>query len=237
VCGQFVDRIDRESKNKLAEILSMGLADFERHLSDPSPAFWCYACGDHAEKPTLLARLQNRVGLPAKPRTVASIEKRLGRAANQIKQFYAKHDGVLMYEDMHLSPGVPEEERTAGIYFFPVAQWNAMSREMRSSLKAMGWSRKEMTDWLLRGIAFAELPMSANFFVIQPQDKAAGKIYYAAHDSFVADPIAGCFNEFLDKIVRNPPRFLNRLGCYARYSDGKSDTQWIPTKYVPNGIS
>jgi hypothetical protein len=45
-------------------------------------------------------------------------------------------------------------------------------------------------------------------------------------------PIAESFEEFLDSILADPADFLNHLGCYTRYSDGKTDIQWIPKEYV-----
>ena len=36
----------------------------------------------------------------------------------------------------------------------------------------------------------------------------------------------------MDSIVANPADFLYRRGRYTRYSDGKTDIQWIPKQYV-----
>src|SRR5262249_28444794 len=98
----------------------------------------------------------------------------------------------------------------------------------------MGWSEEDMPDWLRQGIAFAEIPHSANYFIIQPNGEDAGKVFYADHDDFQPAPFANSFEEFLDSIVANPADFLNRLGCYNRYSHGKTDIQWIPKEYVPD---
>jgi integron integrase len=227
-------RVRWHSNNKLAEVPAMSLADFEAHINDESPGFRCYACGDRAEKATFVARVQNTVWQPANPRAIASLDKKLGQVGNQFKQFYAKHDGVLMYEDMLVPPSSAQVPRAAGVCFFPIAQWAATSREMRQSLIAMGWSKEDMTDWLAEGIAFAEIPASANFFVVQPKGKSSGKVYYADHDSFESDPIADSLDDFLGSILKDPADFLNRLGCYTRYSDGKTDVQWIPKEYVAN---
>jgi hypothetical protein len=208
------------------------LSDFESHLNDPMPGFRCYACGDRIKRPTFLARVQNRVNPPAKARALSSIEKALGRVGGGFKRFFLKHDGVLLYEDTVLPPRGNEEDRAAGVFFFPVADWPAMSQEMRSGLLAMGWSKKDLTDWLRDGIVFGEIPLSANYFVVKPTGRDAGKIYYADHDSFEPDPIADSFGEFLESIITDPATFLNRLGCYTRYSDGTTDTQWIPKRYV-----
>jgi hypothetical protein len=77
----------------------MSLAEFEAHLKHSGPGFRCYRCGDRTEQPTFLARVRNRMNLPADKAALATIDKVLGSAGAQIRQFYAKHDGVLMYED------------------------------------------------------------------------------------------------------------------------------------------
>ena len=88
-----------------------------------------------------------------------------------------------------------------------------------------------MPLWLKEGIAFGEIPHSANFFVVAESERA-GKIYYADHDDFRESPIAGDLDELLDRIRNDPADFLYQCGCYTRYSDGKTDTKWIPKEYA-----
>jgi hypothetical protein len=33
-------------------------------------------------------------------------------------------------------------------------------------------------------------------------------------------------------VIKDPPGFLYQCGCFTRYSDGKTDIQWIPKEYV-----
>jgi hypothetical protein len=210
----------------------MSLAEFEAHLQQENPAFRCYACRDRSMQLDLVARVNNRLGPPADKTALSAVEEFLGPKATTVKLFYAKHDGVLMYEDSRTTRWSGGESRTTGIAFFPVGQWASTSGEMRSSLVAMGWSEDEFTEWLRQGIAFCEIPQSGNYFVIQPTGQHAGKIYYADHDDFNPDPIAESFEAFLDSILADPADFLYRHGCYTRYSDGKTDIQWIPKEYV-----
>jgi hypothetical protein len=98
----------------------------------------------------------------------------------------------------------------------------------------MGFAKADMPEWLFQGIAFGEIPNSANYayFVIHPSGQSAGRIFYADHDSFRDAAIAESFEEFLEDILRDPADFLYRHGCYTRYSDGKTAEQWIPKEYV-----
>ena len=90
----------------------------------------------------------------------------------------------------------------------------------------------EMPEWIMQGIAVGEIPQSGNYFVIQPNGEDAGKVFYANHDGFEPESIADSFEEFLGSIINDPANFLYRMGCYTRYSDGKTDIQWIPKEYV-----
>jgi hypothetical protein len=205
----------------------MSLAKFEAHLVQQASGFRCYACGDRKEKATFLARVKNHLKPPADQSALYTIDKLLGAAGTKIKQFYAKHDGVLMYEDTLWSRWSGGDYKTAGIAFFPVDEWQEKSYEMRK-----GWPLEDMPVWLQEGIAFGEIPHSANYFVIQPRGTNAGKVFYRDHDDFREKPIAGSFTAFLNSILADPADFLNRLGCYTLYTDGKTDIQWIPKEYV-----
>ena len=89
-----------------------------------------------------------------------------------------------------------------------------------------------MTDWQRQGIVFGEIPRSGNYFLLPPSGEHGGQVFYDDHDGFHEEPIAGSFEGFLDSIIADPADFLYRLGCFARYSDGKTDIQWIPKEFV-----
>jgi hypothetical protein len=59
-----------------------------------------------------------------------------------------------------------------------------------------------------------------------------GAVYYSNHDGGDDTPLASSFSGFLDRIVDDPAKCLYDLGCYARYSDERTDTQWIPERYL-----
>ena len=106
----------------------MGLADFEAHLKHLASGFRCYDCGDRAEKATFLARVKNQIKPPADEHALTNINKLLGSAATPVKQFYAEHDGVLMYKDSLTSRWSGGEFEAAGVAFFPVKEWQAKSK-------------------------------------------------------------------------------------------------------------
>ena len=96
----------------------------------------------------------------------------------------------------------------------------------------MSWTNEEMPDWMRQAIVFGEICNSGNCFVIPTTGENAGKVIYADHDPEEPLPILGFFDDFLNLILADPARFMDRMGCYTRYSDGQTDTQWIPKEFV-----
>ena len=111
---------------------------------------------------------------------------------------------------------------------------------MRGQFAAMGVQESDDPNGLLRGTAFGVVCHSANYFTFHTAGPHAGTVFYVDHDDWQDKPIAKTFTDFLALILRDPADFLFNVGCYTRYSDGKTDTQWIPKEYVPdagqNGI-
>lgn len=204
----------------------MSLDRFEAHLRDPAPGFRCYAAGDRSEKPTVLARVTHGIGKPATAKAIAVVTKRCGTAAAALKRFVALHDGLLLYRDA--------KSDAAGVEFFKASEWHSRTREMRESMTAMGFDDDDMPEWFHRGVVFGQIPHSANYLLVQPAGAKAGRVFYCDHDDVDPKPIAASFEKLLKMIVDDPPGFLDRCGCYTRYSDGKTKTQWIPKEYVPD---
>jgi hypothetical protein len=199
------------------------MKEFLKHINDKAPAFRCYDCTDREEQLTLTAKVSNKLNPPASSDGVAEIRSLLGAAGGPFQKLFRKHNGMLLYRD--------SRSRAAGVRFFPVEEWSARSEEMREQFLAMGCEEEEMPTWMKRCIVFGEIPQSANYFAVSV-GRGAGKIYYADHDDFRNTPFAKGLEELLDKIRNDPAEFLYKCGCFTRYSDGKTGTQWIPKEYI-----
>ena len=121
-----------------------------------------------------------------------------------------------------------ESDATA-FELFPIADWPARTAEMRESMEAMGFDSGDMPGWFGAGVAIGQIPHSGNYFVVGIND---GKLYYADHDDFAEDSVTDDAESLIDSLVSDPPQFMYDRGCYARYSDGTSEKQWIPKEYV-----
>lgn len=84
-------------------------------------------------------------------------------------------------------------------------------------------------DHIRTGVAFATVPQSGNYFVMPVEGPNAGKVFYADHDGWYESHFAKHFSEFITRVTNSPAHLLSEeLGCYSRYSDGKTPIQWIP---------
>ncbi len=204
----------------------MPLDEFESHLRDASPGFRCYASGDPADTIKFLAHVRHEIGRPVSEKTLRAATELAGRAVSTLAPFLKLHDGVVLYRD-NLSD-------TAGVEFFKVADWKTKTAEMHEWTSGMGLDDDDWPDWIHRGIVIGDIPHSANYLVLQPDGQNAGNLYYFDHDDFQEDPLAESIEALLEMIIEDPASFLHERGCYTRYSDGKTKTQWIPKEYVAN---
>jgi hypothetical protein len=138
---------------------------------------------------------------------------------------YAQHDGCLLYCDT-LS-------ETVGVELFSIAEMRAQTAEMYQWLKTLDEGAD--TNRLKTSIAIGQAPQSGNFFAVPVQGASVGMVFYVDHDDWREEPFAKTFEQFLSQVSTSPVKLLSEtLGCYARYSDGSSDTQWIPLEYIPD---
>ena len=202
----------------------MSLPQFEAHIHSVKPQFRCYKSGDKSKALTFSARVTNRIGKLAESKALSKLDQLVKTKGTEIRKFYELHDGAVLYQD-------PLSD-AAGIEFFVIRSWAKQTREVRKSLDAMGFPLEEMPEWFSSGIVFGEIPNSANGFLLATNQTDEGKIFYIDHDDFRDQPLANTFNEFLGLVVSDPAELLLRVGCYTRYSDGKTNAQWIPAEFV-----
>ena len=144
----------------------------------------------------------------------------LGPHAPAFEEVYSAHDGFVLYQDL-LS-------ETAGVEALPIAEWDQASYNLRECLA----HEENDPDQLRTGVAFATVPGSGNYFVVPLEGPSAGMIFYWTHGWYEA-PFADDFEEFIIRLTSDPSRLLcTELGCYARYSDGKTAIHWVPVSYA-----
>ena len=195
----------------------------EQLTQAPAPGFRCCAAGDKSGN-SFVASIRHIVNQPASSASITEIRNTLGSHADPVAAFYEHHDGCVLYRDT--------KSDAAGIEVFPVEQWADATDDMRDWLDHLADEPESDPDHILTGIAIATVPHSGNYFVMPVEGPSAGKIFYADHDGWYESAFADDFAGFLARVTRDPVKLLAEdVGCYTRYSDGKTDAQWIPEEY------
>ncbi len=197
---------------------------FESRVSDPAPAFICQAAGLGRESERFTAHLQHVIRPPASAANLQYLHSLFPKGADQLTAFYAIHEGFVLYGDT-LSDA-------SGIELFEIADMEEQTDSMRGWLEML--EDEEDDNRLKSAIAIGESPHSGNYFAIPVEGPHLGKVFFVDHDDWDPQPFAETFDEFLALICEAPAKLLSEiLGCTARYSDGHTDTQWIPLEYLP----
>lgn len=198
---------------------------FKKFLEAPAPGFRCSGAG--SARGEYLARVQHILNPPAQAESIARIHQMLGNYAEQAAAFYQHHNGFALYRDT--------KSEIAGIELLPVELWAEATEDMRTWFDFLAAEPENDPDRILTGVAIGTVPESGNYFVMPVEGPSAGKIYYANHDGWYESAFADDFGGFLARVAREPVKLLvDDVGCYTRYSDGRSHTQWIPEEYFPD---
>jgi hypothetical protein len=199
---------------------------FQELLADPAPAFVCEGFGGRR---TFVAAVRHVLNPPASKSALERIPSVPGRG--EAVEFYARHNGLCLFED-------PNSEES-GVAVFPIEDWPAANAELRKLwrlwLDDPRWDLPYEPDDV---IPFAWQVGAANPIHWIVRGPFAGQIQWwpwtmppTADDP----PLARTFGEFFEMLATDPARVVAQdLGGYARFADGKSDEQWVPTRYLPD---
>ncbi|HEY2587982.1 MAG TPA: hypothetical protein VGI81_19720 [Tepidisphaeraceae bacterium] len=212
----------------------MPIESFERLLVHSAPAFACHACGDPQEKEAFIAPVSHVAHPPATAAALQRIPRVPG--ADAARAFFASHDGGAIYtaKGLRSDPGGDDE----GIEIFPLHEWGARTKEVLDFWNASEYEDDEMPYGRDDFIAIAHSRGASTYIHWVVRGRHAGSVYWwpttmppEKHDG----PLAADFGKFIETICTQPVHFLNDLlFCYTRFSDGKTKTQWIPKRYIPD---
>jgi hypothetical protein len=194
----------------------MSLDLFLRHLSDPRPRFECAPAGPPQDI-RVDVNISHRLRPAASGSAITDLRRAISPPNPEVEALYSVHDGMDLYV----------QGSTVGLALHPVSTWGAATKSFREDAAASGRLVDELYDFEREGIVIGEPPHSGNVLMLYE-----GRVHYSDHDGGDDTPLAETFGAFLQRIAADPPQFLLDLGCYARYSDGRSDTQWIPVQYL-----
>jgi hypothetical protein len=163
---------------------------------------------------------------PANESEIQEIRDRMKEHSLEVIEFYKKYGGI----DFHRE----SENGASTLCIHPVQNWDELYSEVSEWFEMIDEDELDESgiDWLESCVVFAEVPSSGNYFLIPTAGSEQGKVIYQDHDGFEPEVYANSFNEFLVKFLSQPIEQVDHLGCYTRYSDGKTNKQWIPVEIV-----
>jgi len=198
----------------------------EEFAGSSSAGFRCFAAGAESG-PRFIARVRHVLNPPASSACIARIREMLGRYAAGVVAFYERHDGFVLYHD-----GLSD---AAGVELLSAGEWAEATDDMRQCFHDLAEKPSLDPDHIVTGIAIATVRHSGNYFVMPTDGPAGGKVFYANHDGWYESAFADNFDGFLVHATQEPVKLLNdELGCYTRFSDGRTNAQWIPEEYLPD---
>ncbi|MCX7546033.1 SMI1/KNR4 family protein [Marinicella gelatinilytica] len=186
--------------------------------------FLCEVAGEDSGE--LIVNTKTEILEPASSSTINAMEDKLGKFSVEFTTFYKKFGGISFHEQ--------PEAFAASLYIHPYEKWEKLYGELMDWFDLIDEDELENSgiDWINNCVVFAEIPSSGNYFVMPLTGSNAGKIIYQDHDGLESNVYAESFFEFLTKFLSAPVAEIEYFGCYTRYSDGKTDKQWIPVKIV-----
>lgn len=199
-------------------------AKLQELLSHPAPGFVCEGAGSARSK-KFLAKITHQVAAPASAKSSSKLKQMIPVGSDQLLKFYASHDGLILYKDT-----IGDAE---GVQLFAIEEMEEGTNELREWLDM--FDDADDRNKLKSAIAIGQVPHSGNYFAMPVEGERVGKVFYVDHDDWREEPFSESFDEFVIRIADSPAKLLSEdLGCYARYSDGETEVQWIPQAYFPD---
>lgn len=197
-------------------------------LDDPDPAFACYANGDREKKERHFAPLAHFANRPAPTSLLEKISPVPG--AEQLKAVLATYNGLLLYTDRACE--------SAGVELFPLGAWEERTASMVESWIDGDYPDDDMPYGRNDFIAIAHSRGASSHIHWVIRGPRAGAIYWWAwtmRPEKKTPPMASDFAGFIQLLYARPAYFFNELLLsYTRFSDGKTPTEWIPSRYLPD---
>ena len=191
------------------------MQDFLRHIKSGNQKFKCYLNSDESETLSLTVDIYNELNPGATDEEISMLTKLIPDNNEQIVAFYKLYNGIKLYCNAD----------TSGLQFYSIGDLKELNDEWKEGHS--DFEEDELYDFQKSGFAFGEISHSGNYFIL-----FEGKVFYDDHDGGDDTTAGETFNDFLSMIVTNPADFLYEMGCYTRYSDGKTNGQYIPKVLV-----
>ena len=152
--------------------------------------------------------------------------ERLGRLFGEIPQlqeFYSRYGSVRLYAD---TIGF-----NSAFYIATPDEWHRLQGEFQSWLDICDDDEEVMPDDLDDYIVIGDMPATGNSYLMPTSGPHTGKVFLFDHDGFEFSVQGQDLSAFLEHNTTVDEALLDDIGGHTRYSDGETETQWLPESY------
>lgn len=174
-----------------------------------------FYCKDNKNEKELIVPLVNLSGGSATDIQLMELKKLAKNEADYLIDLYQTCNGAKL--QVH--------QKTIGLLISPIGELVELNEKWKESFSY--YDEEDLYDFQKEGFAFAQIFQSGNYFVVHK-----GKVFYSDHDGGDDTKWGSSVAEFFRIALTDPAKFLLDAGCYTRYYDGKTETQYIPEKLL-----
>jgi len=199
-------------------------------LEDPDPGFICAnPFGDRTAK--YVARVHHVAGDPASRDDLLWLKEMLGPAYKPFAFLYILHDGMRLFVPT-IARIKDEKVEDGGFEYIPLNQMR-QSEQVIGQMLCDAIPDEELPEDAGELLAFVGVPMSGNLICIRTSGERRGELAELNHDC----PPGGfghpkVLADLLNLVRVGPEVFFVSAGGYTFYSDGQTEAQWRPLRYV-----
>lgn len=204
----------------------MGLDALNKLLSRKDQKFICYPAGTQQDRHSKFeALITHEVSGPLDNTQLNDLEQKIG-FHDQLFDLLSVYGSVRLYCDT-LS-------ESSAYYLVHPSEWDELNSDFNAWLDSLDEKERNelLPEWLDDAIVIGEVPSSGNYFLFPTQGSEKGKVFEFDHDGFEFLEKGKDLNSFMDKICSITEELLSDIRSHTRYSDGKTDTQWLVQEYV-----
>ncbi len=197
-------------------------------LQHRNPRFVCEAAGDKPNAGEHIAHIDQEVTPGLDANALADLRQQVGDLPHLLA-FYERYGSVRLFRD---SIEGKWSGKASAYYIAPPDEWAEFRDGAESWFDDLDEEDQEtLPDWISNYVVVGEIPQSGNYFLVPLVGESRGKVYTFDHDGYVFSERGGNFEEFVDSLARVDAEHLDDIGGHTRFSDGKTEYQWMPHQY------
>lgn len=199
-------------------------------LQHRNPRLVCEAAGNKPNAGEHIAHIDHVLTPGLDTNALAELRQQVGDLPHLLA-FYERYGSVRLFRDSIEDQWIG---RASAYYIAPPDEWGELHDGAQSWFDDLSEdeARELLPDWIHEYVVVGEIPQSGNYFLMPLVGESRGKVYLFDHDGYVFIERGGNFEEFVDSLARVDAEHLDEIGGHTRYSDGKTEYQWMPNQYL-----